>query len=64
MALPDIFDPQITTKLIHRINQLQPGTVPGWGKMNAAAMLAHCNVSYELVYEHKHPARLLYETDA
>jgi len=28
--------------------------MPVWGKMNVAQMLAHCNVTYEMVYESKH----------
>jgi len=28
---------------------------PQWGKMSVGQMLAHCNVSYEMVYEDKHP---------
>ena len=42
--------------MIGRIQQLQPATQPQWGKMNVAQMLAHCNVTYELVFEEeKHP---------
>ena len=28
---------------------------PAWGSMSAAQMLAHCNVTYELLFEDKHP---------
>lgn len=55
MALPNIFTIQVADDVISRINKLTPQTSPGWGKMNAAQMLAHCCVSYELVYENKHP---------
>jgi hypothetical protein len=55
MALPNIFTENVAENVIQRINQLTPDTSPAWGKMNAAQMLAHCNVSYELVYEDKHP---------
>lgn len=44
-----------TDELIRRINKLTPTTQPQWGKMNVAQMLAHCNVTYELVYDNKHP---------
>lgn len=54
MALPNIFTKDVSEKIIQRINQLTATTQPGWGKMNAAQMLAHCNVAYELVYENKH----------
>ena len=53
--MPNIFDPIVARLLIERINRLTPATLPIWGKMNAAQMLAHCNVTYELVYANKHP---------
>ena len=55
MALPNIFTKEVTDKTIERINRLTSGSQPKWGKMNVAQMLAHCNVTYELVYENKHP---------
>ncbi|MEJ7682865.1 MAG: hypothetical protein WKG06_34410 [Segetibacter sp.] len=55
MALPNIFTKDVSEKIIERINKLKPTTQPGWGKMNVAQMLAHCNVTYELVFENKHP---------
>jgi hypothetical protein len=55
MALPNIFDQKIADALIERINGLSADTQPQWGKMNAAQMLAHCCVTYEMVYEDKHP---------
>lgn len=55
MALPNIFTSTTTDEIINRINQLQPDSQVQWGKMNVAQMLAHCNVTYEMVYEDKHP---------
>lgn len=55
MDYPNIFTKQIADEAIQRIKNLSPTTRPLWGKMNAAQMLAHCNVAYELVYENKHP---------
>jgi hypothetical protein len=55
MALPNIFSEKISNDVIERINNLTPETTAEWGKMNASQMLAHCNVSYELVYGNKHP---------
>ncbi len=55
MILPNIFTKAISDNIINRINQLTPGTQAIWGKMNVAQMLAHCNVTYEMVYEDKHP---------
>jgi len=53
--MKNIFQPEITSEVIARINNLTPTSPQLWGKMNVAQMLAHCNVSYELVYEDKHP---------
>ena len=55
MALPNIFTQKVTQELIQRINNLNPDTEQKQGKMNVAQMLAHCNVTYEMVYENIHP---------
>jgi len=55
MALPNIFTTDVSRKIIQRINQLEPTTTANWGKMNVAQMLAHCNVTYEMIYGDKHP---------
>lgn len=55
MALPNMFSTEVTGQIIERINKLQPNTTAQWGKMNVAQMLAHCNVTYEMLYEGKHP---------
>jgi Protein of unknown function (DUF1569) len=55
MALPNIFTEAVSNGLLARLNQLTPTSQPKWGKMNVAQMLAHCNVTYELAYENKHP---------
>lgn len=55
MALPSIFDLSVCNEIIKRIESLTPTTQAKWGKMNVAQMLAHCNVTYEMVYESKHP---------
>ena len=53
--MKNIFDKTDCKELIDRIEKLTPATLPQWGKMNVAQMLAHCNVSYELVYDNMHP---------
>ncbi|MCB0743742.1 MAG: hypothetical protein KDC67_07560, partial [Ignavibacteriae bacterium] len=53
--MENIFDKTTADEVINRINKLSPGTQRVWGKMNAAQMLAHCNVTYEMVYEDIHP---------
>lgn len=55
MPLPNIFSKEVSENIIRRINNLTPATQPKWGKMNVAQMLAHCNVTYELIYENIHP---------
>ena len=42
-------------EFVKRINLLQPDSKGLWGKMDVAQMLAHCNVSYEMVYDDIHP---------
>ena len=55
MALPNIFTKPVSDIIVQRINKLTPDTQNVWGKMNAAQMLAHCNVTYEMVFENIHP---------
>ncbi|MDW5289629.1 DUF1569 domain-containing protein [Formosa sp. PL04] len=55
MALPNIFNTDVSEHIIQRINNLKPEVQPRWGKMTVSEMLAHCNVTYEMVYEDKHP---------
>jgi hypothetical protein len=51
MALPNIFEKEITEQVISRIKTLTPASKPLWGKMNVGQMLAHLNISYRYVYE-------------
>jgi len=53
--MKNVFDETVTTGLIDRINNLNPANKAVWGKMNVSQMLAHCNVTYELIYDNKHP---------
>lgn len=56
MPLPNIFEKDAATAMIARIKNLHPTTAAQWGKMNVQQMLAHCNVTYEMVFEpQKHP---------
>jgi hypothetical protein len=55
MALPNIFTADVSEGTIKRINKLNKDTNPGWGKMSVDQMLAHCNVTYEMTFEDKHP---------
>lgn len=53
--MTQIFTQEGAQQFIDRIEQLTPQSQPQWGEMNVAQMLAHCNVTYELVYTDKHP---------
>lgn len=53
--MKNIFDTNETEIVIDRINNLSPTTRPLWGKMSSDQMLAHCNVTYEMAFEDKHP---------
>jgi len=52
--MKNIFDKNISNEVIERINRLTPESKPQWGKMSADQMLAHCNVTYEFVFDYKH----------
>ncbi len=54
--MKNIFQTETTDELIERINKLTPDSPALWGKMNVAQMLAHCCVSYEMVYDNIHKA--------
>lgn len=53
--MKNIFTKEVTNELISRIEKLTAETQPIWGKMSIAQMLAHCCVTYEMVYTDKHP---------
>lgn len=55
MPLPNIFQQEVSEEVVQRINKLTPSTKPLWGKMSVDQMLAHCSVTYEMIYEDKHP---------
>ena len=55
MALPSVYNSKTTQETIIRLNKLTNQTQPLWGKMNAAQMLAHLNVSYDLAFEKINP---------
>ncbi len=51
----NLFDQNDTKEVISRINALTTSSRGLWGKMSVDQMLAHCNVSYEMVYDDIHP---------
>ncbi|MCC7332925.1 MAG: DUF1569 domain-containing protein [Flavobacteriales bacterium] len=53
--MKNVFNHIDSIEIINRINQLTSNSKARWGKMSVAQMLAHCNVTYEMIYENKHP---------
>ena len=53
--LKNSFDKRVSDKTIERINSLNPKSKLKWGKMTLEQMLAHCSVTYEMVFTNKHP---------
>ena len=56
--MESLFDKRILDSLIARINKLTPATGAGWGKMEAAQMLAHCNAAIQGALGRTHDPRV------
>ncbi|KIC62173.1 DUF1569 domain-containing protein [Chryseobacterium taiwanense] len=59
--MENVFDSKDAQNYIDRINNLVEDTHGLWGRMTVDQMLAHCSVSYEMVYEpekHKKPGAI------
>ncbi len=54
--MKNVFNQSDIAEIIARINKLSPSSQALWGKMEVGQMLAHCNVTYEMVYDNIHPA--------
>ncbi|CAC9976916.1 DinB family protein [Flavobacterium panici] len=52
--MQNIFQREDCDQFINRINQLEIDSQPLWSKMSVDQMLAHCNVTYEMVYDNIH----------
>jgi len=52
--MQNVFLKEDCDQFITRINELKTDTQPLWGKMSVDQMLAHCNVTYEMVYDNFH----------
>lgn len=53
--MKNILSKEDSNDFINRINKLDSDSKELWGKMDVAQMLAHCNVTYEMVYDDIHP---------
>lgn len=52
--MKNIFTKEVTNEVIDRIEKLTSKTQPIWGEMSVAQMLAHCCITYEMVFTNKH----------
>ncbi len=60
--MKNVFNQNDVAEIIERINSLTPESPAQWGKMSVSQMLAHCNVTYEFIYEpekHKKPGAFM-----
>lgn len=53
--MKNIFEKETHLSILKRMEKLAPDSKAVWGKMNAAQMLAHCCVTYEMIYENNYP---------
>ncbi|SOE19729.1 Protein of unknown function [Spirosomataceae bacterium TFI 002] len=53
--MENVLIPSGANVMISRINKLTPATQANWGKMKVAQMLAHCCVTYEMLFDDIHP---------
>lgn len=59
--MENVFEAKDAQKYINRINNLVEDTHGLWGRMTVDQMLAHCCITYEMVYEpekHKKPGTI------
>lgn len=54
MEIRDVLKKEVTGNFVDRIEKLNENSIPLWGKMSISQILAHCNVTYEMVFEDKH----------
>lgn len=52
--MKSVFEEEVSIELVNRINNLQSDTKRVWGSMSVDQMLAHCCVTYEMLFEDKH----------
>ncbi len=53
MSFSNHFSPEILEQTLARLDKLSVDTPAQWGKMDAAQMLAHVNIAYDLAYGRK-----------
>ena len=50
MEIKNLFDPSVKQEIINRIHTLNAQSLPQWGKMNVAQMLAHLQLPIAIAY--------------
>jgi hypothetical protein len=55
MSNPNYFSKEVSNKILERINSLTPSNQALWGTMSVSQMLAHCNVTYDMLFTDKYP---------
>ena len=53
--MKSVFERNSVDEILNRIDKLTPDTKAQWGKMSVSQMLAHCCVTYEMIYDNIHP---------
>jgi hypothetical protein len=53
--MKNIFEKSVFDEVVSRIKTLNATSQPLWGKMDVAQMLAHCCVTYDMIYSTKYP---------
>jgi hypothetical protein len=48
--MPNLFNTAAADQFIDRLNKIEPGQTPLWGKMNAAQMCSHCLAPFAVYY--------------
>lgn len=56
--MKSLFDQTAYDEITTRLNQLKPGSVAQWGKMNVAQMLAHCKEAFKVPLSEKKLPRM------
>ena len=49
--MKNLFNQTDSASIIERIEKLQPGAKPLWGKMNVPQMLTHCRVTFQVYFD-------------
>lgn len=55
LKMKSVFDRNSVDEILKRIDSLNADTKAQWGKMSVSQMLAHCCVTYEMIYDNIHP---------